>query len=116
MEHDEVYPPIILSPEGSAAVEHELKRGTPMTPERAATFERMRQMAGVRKRRLDRDDVHSTTILSPEGSADVEEELKHGTPMTPGRRAMLDLARTREATWEREFVADAAAARSVLAR
>jgi hypothetical protein len=52
MEFDKIYPPVILSPEGSAEVEEELKHGTPMTPERKATFERMRQMAGVRKHRI----------------------------------------------------------------
>lgn len=50
MELDDVYPPVILSPEGSAEVEEELKNGTPMTPERKASFERMRQMAEVHRR------------------------------------------------------------------
>lgn len=42
--------PTILSPEGSAEVEEELKNGTPMTPERAASFERLRQMREVHRR------------------------------------------------------------------
>lgn len=43
--------PLILSEEGSREVIDEIVNGSPMTPERAATFELMRQMAGVRKRR-----------------------------------------------------------------
>jgi hypothetical protein len=50
MEFDVVHPPVILSPEGSAEIEEELKHGTPMTPERKATFERMRQMREVQRR------------------------------------------------------------------
>ena len=50
MEYDEVHLPVILSPEGSAEVEEELKHGTPLTPERAASFERMRQMREVHRR------------------------------------------------------------------
>lgn len=42
----------VLSPEGSREILEEIKNGTPLTPERAATFERARQMAGVRKRKL----------------------------------------------------------------
>ena len=42
----------VLSPEGSREVLDEIKNGTPLTPERAATFERARRMAGVRKRKL----------------------------------------------------------------
>ena len=42
--------PIILSEEGSREVIDEIVNGSPMTPERAATFERMRQMAEVHRR------------------------------------------------------------------
>lgn len=63
MEHDEVYPPVILSPEGSTEVEEELKNGTPLAPERAASFERMRQMREVHRRSegmQDESDVKKT--------------------------------------------------------
>lgn len=55
---------------------------------------------------MEYDEIHLPVILSPEGSAEVEEELKHGTPMTPGRRAMLELARAREATWTSDAALD----------
>lgn len=44
----------VPSPEGSAEVLDEIEHGTPLTPERAATFERMRAMAGVRRRKFTR--------------------------------------------------------------
>lgn len=44
--------PVILSEEGSREVLDEIANGTPLTPERRATFERMRAMAGVRTRKL----------------------------------------------------------------
>jgi hypothetical protein len=54
-EIDQVLPlqwePIVLSEEGSREVLDEIKNGSPLTPERQETFELMRQMAGVRKRR-----------------------------------------------------------------
>jgi hypothetical protein len=43
--------PTILSEEGSREVLDEIANGSPLTPERRATFERMRAMAGVRKRK-----------------------------------------------------------------
>jgi hypothetical protein len=44
--------PTILSDEGSQEVMDEILNGSPLTPERRATFERMRSMAGVRTRKL----------------------------------------------------------------
>lgn len=42
--------PTILTPEGWREVEEEMARPPADTPERRATFERMRQMAEVHKR------------------------------------------------------------------
>jgi hypothetical protein len=50
------------------------------------------------------------TILSPEGSAEVEEELKNGSPMTPERKAMFERIRAREAVRAR-LAAEAEAAK-----
>jgi hypothetical protein len=48
------------------------------------------------------DDVHSPTILTPEGWAEIEEEVKNGTPMTPERKAMFELVRERETLWDHD--------------
>ncbi|HEX6041199.1 hypothetical protein [Longimicrobium sp.] len=89
----------------------EIINGSPMTPERRATFERMRFMAGVRRngvRGIDpvstpepvRGQEHETmelpwylegvTVLTPEGSAEVLEEIRNGSPDTPERLAMFE--------------------------
>jgi hypothetical protein len=39
-----------MSPEGSAEIEEELKNGSPLTPQRRATFERVRRRREVRER------------------------------------------------------------------
>lgn len=51
--------PILLSEEGSREVLDEIENGSPLTPARAATFERMRQMA----------DVHERSVADPVTSA-----------------------------------------------
>lgn len=48
------------------------------------------------------DDVYRPTILSPEGWAEIEDEVRNGTPMTPERKAMFELVRQREALWDRD--------------
>lgn len=40
-------------------------------------------------------DPYRPTILSPEGSTEVEEELRNGSPLTPERRAMFERMRRR---------------------
>jgi hypothetical protein len=108
--------PIILSPRGSEEVEAELKNGSPLTPERQATFERMRQMAGVRKRTPASalpaipgrsvvlgpypeliDSYRQTPMLSSKGSREVEEEMARPPADTPGRRALFERVAVRAA-------------------
>jgi hypothetical protein len=104
----------VLSPEGSREILDEIRNGTPLTPERAATFERARQMSGVRKRSAaleqGRHRAGEPIILSPEGSREVEEEIRNGSPLTPERRAMFERMRRREEVRKR-LAAEAQAAK-----
>ena len=51
------YRPIVMSPEGSAEIEEELKNGSPLTPERRAMFERMQRRREVRERLASTDEA-----------------------------------------------------------
>jgi hypothetical protein len=53
------------------------------------------------------NDPGYTPPLSLEGWLEIEDEIANGSPMTPERRAMFELAREREATWERESTCEA---------
>ena len=88
----------VLSEEGSREVLDEIRNGTPLTPERAATFERARRMAGVRKQRMEKGPMspYHPIISSPEGSREVEEEPANGPLLTTERRAMFERMRQRE--------------------
>lgn len=82
----------VLSPEGSAEVLNEIENGSPLTPERAAMFERMERRARVRREREEAELpwlLDGITVLTPEGSAEVLEEIRNGSPDTPERRAMF---------------------------
>lgn len=104
-----------LSPEAAAEIIAEMKAPPADTPERRATFELARMMAAVHERSAReeaRGDVseipeillpdeatmnpYHLTILSPEGSAEVEEEIRNGTPLTPERRATFERMRQME--------------------
>lgn len=108
--------PIIPSEEGSREVLDEIINGSPLTPERRETFELMRQMAGVRRRRPGRmrlmsevhrysdgllepsdDPYRRTPLLSPEGSREVEEEMAAPPADMPGRRALFERVEVRAA-------------------
>jgi hypothetical protein len=88
------YRPVILSPEGSAEVEEELKNGSPMTPERQAMFERMDRRAELRKRWAEREqDLHcpDEPIIRPNGGLrEILDEIENGSPMTPERAATFE--------------------------
>lgn len=109
--------PTILSPEGSAEVEEELKNGSPMTPERRAMFERMRQREGVRRRsgtvrRRPGDEMNPyrmTPPLTPEGAAEIIAEMESPPADTPQRRATFARARAMAAVRERLTREEAAA-------
>ncbi len=134
--------PIILDEQGSREVIDEIVNGSPLTPERRATFERMRLMADVHRRNAELDastpppdherfvesralglqlirrriDMRKRpaeelrpaeieqgrhypgepVVLSEEGSREVLDEIKNGSPATPGRRAMFELVRQME--------------------
>lgn len=85
----------VLSTEGSREVIDELVHGSPLTPERRATLERMRRRDGVRPRWAEieqgRHYPGEPVVLSEAGSREVLEEIKNGSPDTPGRRAMFEL-------------------------
>lgn len=86
-----------LSLEGWREIEDEIANGSPMTPERRAMFDRVQRRQDMR--------VHGTgveqarhhpgepVVRSEGGSREVLEEIKNGSPDTPGRRAMFDLVR-----------------------
>jgi hypothetical protein len=48
------------------------------------------------------EDPHYTPPLSLEGWLEIQDEIANGSPDTPARRAMFELVRAREATWERQ--------------
>lgn len=48
------------------------------------------------------DPYRRTPPLSPEGSREVEEELKNGSPDTPERRAMFERMRVRAEVRKRQ--------------
>lgn len=82
----------VLSPEGSAEVLDEIRNGSPLTPERAAMFERVERRARDRREREEAElpwFLDGITVLTPEGSAEVLEEIRNGSPDTPERRAMF---------------------------
>jgi hypothetical protein len=89
--------PLILSEEGSREVMDEIKNGSPLTPERRAMFERIRVREAVRKRQAEieqgRHFPGEPVILSEEGSREVLDEIKNGSPLTPERRETFELMR-----------------------
>jgi hypothetical protein len=89
--------PIILSEEGSREVLDEIKNGSPLTPERQAMFERMRARKAVRKRQAEiaqgRHLPGEPIILTEEGSREVLDEIRNGSPLTPERRETFELMR-----------------------
>lgn len=102
----------VLSPEGSAEVLDEIRNGSPLTPERAAMFERIRVLREVHARsELDDcggpvDPYRRTPMLSPEGSREVEEEMSNPAADTPGRRALFERVEVRAAMRRRMEEAD----------
>lgn len=100
-----------LSPKGVAEIIAEMESPPADTPERRATFERMRQMRGVRQvsRRGAEDGCEGQALnpyrltppLTPEGAREVEEEMARPAADTPQRRATFARARAMAAVRER---------------
>lgn len=119
--------PLVLDEEGSREVLDEIENGSPLTPERAATFARMRAMAGVRgqqsspaedpedpRRAAIRahpelvDTYRRTPTLSPEGVREIEAEMACPPLDTPGRRALFERVEARAAMRRRMVERDGA--------
>ena len=83
-------PPLSLA--GSREVEEEMARPPADTPERRSLFERVRRRMLMRKAHEATElpwFLDGITVLGEEGSREVLEEIRNGSPDTPERRAMF---------------------------